>query len=139
MDVVTDISFRHAIPIVVDTVALEDYGIGTDSPVSINLQGVSLKSALRLMLNELDLTYVLQHEVLQITTAENADKVKQTHVYKVDHLVEGGQSAQTLANLLEQMSTGQDSEIALFGQKVVVMASFDEHMRIMNLLHALSD
>ena len=89
MDVVTDISFRHAIPIVVDTVALEDYGIGTDSPVSINLQGVSLKSALRLMLNELDLTYVLQHEVLQITTAENADKVKQTHVYKVDHLVEG--------------------------------------------------
>ena len=73
LDVIEDIQANHGIPIVIDTTALEEYGIGTDTPVNVNLSGVTLKSALRLMFNELDLTYVIQNEVMQITTPEEAE------------------------------------------------------------------
>jgi len=137
-DVIDDIAFRHGIPIVIDVMALEDYGIGTDTPMSITLKGISLKSALRLMLNNLDLNYVIQHEVMQITTSEQAKKRRQIHVYRVDDLVGDGKSIETLLILLERMSEEDGTEIALFGQRVVVKASFSEHERIMRLLRALA-
>ena len=54
--------------------ALEEIGVGTDEPVTINLHNVSLRSALRLMLKKLQLTYIIQDEVLMITTPEEAEK-----------------------------------------------------------------
>ena len=60
---------RHPI----DKKAMDDAGIGADMPVTKNLKGVSLRSALRLMLHELGLTYLIQDEVLLITTPEAAE------------------------------------------------------------------
>ena len=48
-------------------------GIGTDTPVTKNLKGITLRSALRLMLRELSLTYIIKDEVLLITTPEEAE------------------------------------------------------------------
>ena len=52
-----------------------------------NLKGVSSKSALRLMLHELGLTYVIKDEVLLITTTEAAESKLSTRVYSVADLV----------------------------------------------------
>ena len=37
------------------------------------MKGITLRSALRLMLHELSLTYIIQDEVLLITTPEEAE------------------------------------------------------------------
>ncbi|MGB7345533.1 MAG: DUF4974 domain-containing protein [Pirellulaceae bacterium] len=66
------ISRTHNIPVIIDSRALEEIGLSPDVPVNIDLTHVTLRSFLRLMLRELDLTYVISHEVLIITTEEAA-------------------------------------------------------------------
>ena len=77
----------HNIEIQIDNKALEDAGAGTDTPVTKNLRGISLRSALRLMLGPMDLAYVIKDEVLLITTKEKADAELVTKVYPVADLV----------------------------------------------------
>jgi hypothetical protein len=72
-DVVDYLKGMHGIERQVDNRALEDVGIGSDTPITRNLNGITLRSALRLMLKDLDLTYVIRDEVLLITTAEEAE------------------------------------------------------------------
>lgn len=85
-DVVSFLHDLHGIPIVLDLRAMDDVGIGSDAPVTVNLRGISLRSALRLMLRELDLTYLVADGVLQITTPESAESRLLQHVYPVDDL-----------------------------------------------------
>ncbi len=77
----------HGIEIQIDTKALEDASIGPDTPVTRNLKGITLKSALRLMLGSMDLTYFIKNEVLLITTPEKAGNELVTKVYPVADLV----------------------------------------------------
>ena len=44
-----------------------------EAPVSLSLRNVTLRSFLRLLLRELDLTYIVRDEVLQVTTKEAAE------------------------------------------------------------------
>ena len=84
---IRQISETHDIPIVIDNKALEELGINSDTPVSISLKNVSLRSFLRLMLRELDLTYMIKDEVMQITTTEAAEANPVIKVYPVGDLV----------------------------------------------------
>ncbi len=85
-DVIDYLKDQHHIEIQIDTRALSDVGIGTDTPVTKNLKGVSLRSALQLMLRELGLTHTIQDEVLLITTFEEAETHLTTVVYPVADL-----------------------------------------------------
>ncbi|MCA8990351.1 MAG: hypothetical protein KDA88_00135 [Planctomycetaceae bacterium] len=85
-DVVRYIGSIHEIPIVVDESALLAEGIGPDTEVKIALRGVTLRSALELMFEDVGgirLDYVIQHEVLKITTAIRADEILETRVYDI--------------------------------------------------------
>ena len=86
-DVVDYLKDLHKIEIQLDNKALGDVGVAPDTPITRNLKGVSLRSALRLMLRELDLTYLIDNEVLLITTPEQADARLATKVYPVADLV----------------------------------------------------
>jgi ferric-dicitrate binding protein FerR (iron transport regulator)/tetratricopeptide (TPR) repeat protein len=72
-DVIDYLKDLHGIEIQVDKKALDDVGIANDTPITKQLKGISLRSALRLILRDLDLTYVIQDEVLLITTPEEAE------------------------------------------------------------------
>ena len=72
-DVVDHLSEFHKIKIQLDKTMLEEVGIGADTPVTKRLNNVSLRAALRLMLRDLELTYVIDDEVLLITTPEEAE------------------------------------------------------------------
>ncbi len=85
--VVGYLSRAHGINIRIDTRALEDVNMGTDTPVTASLEGVSLRAALRLILADLDLTYVIRDEVLMITTPEEAEMQLATTLYPVSDLV----------------------------------------------------
>jgi hypothetical protein len=86
-DVVEYLKERHGIEIQLDNRALADAGLGSDAPITRNLKGVSLRSALRLTLGELDLTYVIRDEVLLITSNTEAENLLSTRVYPVADLV----------------------------------------------------
>ena len=86
-EVVNLLQDDYDIPIQIDVPALDEIGIAPDEPVTVNLHGVSLRSALRLMLKNLQLTYIIQDEVLMITTPEAADQELVVKVYPVADLV----------------------------------------------------
>ena len=61
------------IEIQIDAKALDGVGVSSDTPVTIHVENISLAAALRHLLRNLDLTYMIRDEVLQITTPEIAD------------------------------------------------------------------
>src|SRR5262249_49815133 len=77
LDVVDYFKERHGIEIQLDAKALADAGIGGATTVTRNGKGASLRSALELLLNDFDLTYLVRDEVLMITTEAQADAIRQ--------------------------------------------------------------
>ena len=73
-DVAAYLKDLHRIRIEIDRRAFKDAHVSTSKTVTINLKGVSLCSALRLMCRQLDLVCVPQAEYLMITTPEGASK-----------------------------------------------------------------
>jgi tetratricopeptide (TPR) repeat protein len=88
-DVIDYLKTTHGINIQLDKAHLDDVSVNSDTPVTINLKGISLKSALRLMLRNMqpELTYMIKNEVLLITTPDIAAEELTTKVYPVADLV----------------------------------------------------
>jgi hypothetical protein len=86
-DVVQYLADLHSIPLVLATKKLSEAGIDPDTPVTKKLNGVTLRSALRLLLRDLELTYLVRDEVVQITTPEDAEAHVINKVYPVADLV----------------------------------------------------
>jgi uncharacterized membrane protein YgcG len=86
-EVVKYLNELHGINIEVDQKNLGDANVTLDTPVTKVLKGVTLKSALRLMLNDLGASYIVRDEVLLITSKEQADTYLVTKVYPVGDLV----------------------------------------------------
>ena len=78
---------RHDVEIQFDFKALEELGVKGSTPVTRNLKGVSLRSALGLILEPLQLTYTIKNEVLLITSQEKVSADLTTKVYPVADLV----------------------------------------------------
>ena len=87
-EVIAIIREDYNIPIQFDRQALQDETVDeTADTVSIDVSNISLRSALRLMLKELNLTYVIDNEVLMITSKDKAEETLVTKVYPVGDLV----------------------------------------------------
>ena len=86
-DVVDYLKDYHKIEVQLDKKALSDVGLKSDTPITKSLKGISLRSALRLLLKDHGLTYTIQDEVLLITTPEEAENHLQTIIYPVGDLV----------------------------------------------------
>jgi len=72
------------VPIHLDMVGLEQEAVRSDTPVTISLdQSISLKSALRLLLEPLHLDYVIKDEVLKVTSP----RLVKGEVYSVSYPV----------------------------------------------------
>jgi hypothetical protein len=86
-EVVDYLKDMHKIDIRLDKKALEEMDIGSETPVTCVLEGVSLHDALQLMLRDLDLAYMIRNEVLLITTHEAVEENRRAKVYDVADLV----------------------------------------------------
>lgn len=90
-DIIDFLKDYHKIEIQLDTPALKDIGVGSDKQLDepLNLKGISLRSALRLFLRQIDpqLTYLIDNEVLLITTSDKAQERLSVKVYPVADLV----------------------------------------------------
>ena len=74
------------IPIYVDPIGLADAEQTMSSPVKINLDGVPLKTTLKLMLNQLGLIYTVNNGLLTITGKDAEDQPTEIRVYPVADL-----------------------------------------------------
>jgi hypothetical protein len=82
---------EYDLPIQFDLTALEAAAATPDVEVTIEVNNMSLRSALELTLRQVeDLTYVIDNEVLLITTQDEADQRLRIVVYRVDDLVRVG-------------------------------------------------
>ncbi|MDO4574902.1 MAG: hypothetical protein Q4D98_06770 [Planctomycetia bacterium] len=87
-DVIRKLKEDHGIEIQLDEKALMDLDIDPENEmVTMNVSGISLGAALRLMLSSRELMYVVEDEVLKITSTESASTSLSTRVYPVADLV----------------------------------------------------
>ena len=75
------------INVVLDNLGLEDEAVSTDTPISIDVDGIMLKSALKLILRPLNLDYTIQDEVLKITSKMRQQGELEVRTYPVADLV----------------------------------------------------
>ena len=153
-DAVDYLASKHNIEIQLDTKALEELGVAADTPITRSVKGVSLRSALRLILEPLQLTYTIKNEVLLITSADKAKEALTTKVYPVGDLVIpsrriGGRDGADFESLIQlitstlQPSTwdavGGPGSIACYDPRLclVVSQTAEEHEEIANLLQHL--
>lgn len=106
-EVVDFLRDEYEIEIQIDSNALDDIGIGTNESINVNLRNVPLRSALRLMLQQLELTSIIADEVLLITTQEEAESRLTVAVYPVSDLLTGKKE---LAELIDVLSSTVASE-----------------------------
>jgi len=86
-DCITFLKEYHNINIWLDRATLTDEGVALDQPITLKLAGVTLRSVLKLLLEPVQLTYVIEDEVMKITTSAKAGEKLQTRVYPVGDLV----------------------------------------------------
>lgn len=87
-EVVSLLQNEYGIPIQINVPALEATGLDPAEPVTVNLHNISLRSALRLLMERLQLTFVVRDEVLLITTPEEAESQLTTCVYDVSNFLD---------------------------------------------------
>ncbi|MFO0948036.1 MAG: hypothetical protein U1D30_19290 [Planctomycetota bacterium] len=107
-DVVGYIRDYTGVNVIVDVAALEEVGINLEIPVTLSMKEVTLKSALRSLLQPLELCTIVRDEALVITTNQRCIDQPSIIVYPVADLVtlrhENGKVSvhgRELANMIE--------------------------------------
>ncbi len=101
-DALAFLADQHKIAIRMEAEALGEEGIASDEPINLALAGVTLRSALNLMLQPLGLTYITRDEVLMVTTQIAADARLETRVYDVRALCDDEAAQETLARVIRR-------------------------------------
>jgi len=149
-DVCDFLADLHNIPIKIDNRALRAADIEDDVAVTANLKNVTLKSALKLLLQAEGLAYVVQHESLVITTPDAASKSYSAKVYDISVLIpaDGGEDAVTADAIAETVSAvvaagtwvegegkGSVKAVTINGRSLLAInQTYDAHEKIMALL-----
>lgn len=89
----------HGLQIAIDTITLKHEDVALDTPVTLHVAGITLRSALRLILDPLTLEALILDEALTVTTTTWAADCLQARVYDVGRLVRDGNYA-ALQNVL---------------------------------------
>lgn len=86
-DAVQKLAELHKLPFRVDESKLIDEGVQIEQPVTIVVSDITLRSALHLLLEPLQLTYNIRAESIFITTTTDAAEQLETRIYDVERLV----------------------------------------------------
>src|SRR5690606_32831857 len=86
-DVMKHVANMLGITVYVDIPALAEVGVESNTPISIDVDGIMLKSALNLILQPMELGYTIEDEVLKITNRQRQQGKQIQVVYPVADLV----------------------------------------------------
>ena len=151
VDAIQFTAMQSGISMILDRNSLDDAGISSDEPVTAALAGISLRSALKIILGDLGLTSVIEDEVLKITTKEAAAAKEITRVYPVGDLVSSSDES-SWSELAEAVQsgvlkgrwqtvdgTGGTVSIVRSAQALVIRQTRGAHDQIVELLVSLRD
>jgi hypothetical protein len=79
-----------------DRQSTSDAGVALDQPVNLRLKGLGLESVLNLLLGPCKLDWVVQDDVLKISTREWADAHPEIRTYYVQNLIDAGHTPDDL-------------------------------------------
>jgi len=99
-DAVDFIHDAHGIEVHLDKRALKESGIDETVAVTNSFRGVTLNSALKLLLDELGLVAVIHHEVLLITTPKAAERTIVVRAYDVSNLTSQGVARESIVDAI---------------------------------------
>ena len=144
-DVVDFFSDHFDINIRLDHKGLTDAAVDPSAPVTCSLRKpISFESALRLILEEFDLTLVIQDEVVKITSKEKADEILTAKVYAVGDLLDRGPRRQAIDPLIATITStiqpdswddnGGPGSISRVASTLVISQKRDVHTEIQDLL-----
>lgn len=122
-DVATHISRVHGFPVIVEQTALDDAGIPSEEPMTLSVSGITLQSVLKVLLQDLQLTILIEDEVLKITTIDLAQERRSAQGISAvkEHHVEGD-SPRVLRIVLHR-KTAADASLQI---QVKAHSSFEE-------------
>ena len=144
LECIERIADDHGIPILLHKPALEEIGLTPDLPVTLSVREVSLRSSLRLMLTDFDLTYVVRNEVVMITTEEFAAQSLRTEIYDIPEALvpKADMIVKVVTGTVEPDSweaVGGPSSIYVLDHLFVVSAPERAHDRFVEFLAKLRD
>lgn len=144
------IAEQQQLPIQLDRRALEDSRYTPDTPVSLSLQDVTLRTLLEMLLRDLKLTYTVQGELLVITTPEIAEFYPLTRIYWLEGTGLTGGHGRAVIHAIEstlepaswQSSGGQSTLQIITGgadsrPAIIVTSPYTMHHQIENLFSAM--
>jgi len=149
IETLRDLKGERALNILVDFKSLEDSGVPSDAPITLEMKDVTLRSALNQLLQPLDLTWTIRDESVVVLTKERADSDIQTRVYLVADLKNHGDEAGEFDSLLRVItsvvepnswdSVGGPGSIRSFGYSDALVCSQTHkvHEQIQQLLEKL--
>jgi hypothetical protein len=154
LKVVESLREKLRIPIELDAKSLIELGITGETLVTKKIAGIPAKSALRLLLKDLGLTYMIRDEALLITTPDAADTYLSTQIFEVTDLASpndatlGGDTVETLLDLIvtnqhpttwdEVGGCGSLEPLFISDSRFLVVSQTQEvHEDIFDLLEAL--
>lgn len=115
-------------PILIDKHALDEAGVNYDTPVTVNMKGVAMRTLLRRILSDFGMTYVVKDETIQVVSATKAKEMMITRSYYMGDVIAGlgnaglifgpaGDQLQTQQNAARIMETIQDTVDSTSWQK----------------------
>lgn len=130
------------IPIWINAAELDAFGVEADTPVNLDLPDqVSVRSALRMMLSPLELTYIARNDVLEITSINDADRDPLNRQYDLAYLLPSAANVDALQSALTQsvqpdswMVNGGSSNMCQVGSLMIVSAPQTTHEKIEEFL-----
>jgi hypothetical protein len=150
-----DLSVHSGIQAIPDLVAFEKARIDLDAPISISVENTEMKSVLNLILKKMELRFIIQNDVLLITTADRNGRMTRV-TYPVADLVaptpvfEGQAAGTTREELLmdlikdnvakdswERMGGAGSMQYFPLGKALVVTQHQEAHEEIQLLLASI--
>ncbi len=134
------IAQNHNITILINDQELQDAGVPTDEPVNLIIKGVKLETALNIILRPLQLGYMLQDEVMYITTQEHIDAQFELRVYDLPEIE---MDSEELVKLVVKSiqgnweETGGDGTIVPFDEGLAIRQTQPVHREIEALFEQL--
>ncbi|MCA9014607.1 MAG: hypothetical protein KDA77_04665 [Planctomycetaceae bacterium] len=82
-EVIKSLADRHGISMLLLEDKMKEEGISINEPVCLRVKGIALKNVLKLILEPIGLNYVVDQELLKITSRIHEEEIYQTRVYPV--------------------------------------------------------
>ena len=142
--VLTSISDQIGVDVYADEKSLEEQGVSVDDPVHLQFKNqVSVRDALTLILNRLDLTYNIRHGMIVVTSR---DDVKQSaRTYDLSYILPDSSTVHELMSVIRTSVqpdvwdlAGGTSTLGVFGSMLVVNANELTHQELERLLRELA-